>query len=463
MPYPPRAAAARTILSKCLALTADSEVVVVADETTYAMARLLADAAAELNCRPVLLFFSQALQASLPLDSPGEVVKAALREAAATILCTNGSAACLSFRDRIRRAAWGHGRKVAHMPGATWHTFLIAHTDYARITRACEGLALALAKGNEIVIRSRDHAGGEHVLRAQLKSWERLPIVSDGIIRPGAWGNVPSGETYIAPIEGTAEGEIVINGSLPGMVLTAPQELVLEFRAGCLQHMRPEDSAAAHHLLKTQIQWARTRGDPNWANLAEIGLGTHPGIRRLTGSPLLDEKKYGSAHIALGDNIDMGGQVESVIHCDLVCLRPQVSVDGRRVLADGKIVLDEAEWREDYHTLEPPTAWRASTFIGATAVEADVDDQGCLRRYWDTSAGGLCSVPVGNAVTAPQAATVWRLIKENASPIPLPELYSQWCETSRAELERRDLERLVHLLASYGLVQLTIPDSEQEG
>ena len=54
---------------------------------------------------------------------------------------------------------------------------------------------------------------------ADIGGWDRLPVASDGIIRDGAWGNVPSGETYIAPMEGTAEGQVLINGSIPGLVL----------------------------------------------------------------------------------------------------------------------------------------------------------------------------------------------------------------------------------------------------
>ncbi|MBI4786510.1 MAG: aminopeptidase [Chloroflexi bacterium] len=463
MPNRQRAQAARTIIAKCLALAPDSEVALVSDETTWVMARLLADAAIESNCRPLLMFFSQAFQQNNAPDSLGESVKAALREVAATVLCVNGSAACLPFRDVIRRTAWGRGRKVAHMPGATWRSFLIADADYEQITRRCEGLALALAKGNEIVIQSFDRAHGEHILRAQLKSWERLPIISDGIIRPGAWGNVPSGETYIAPVEGTAEGEIVINGSLPGMILAPNHELVLEFHAGRLERVSPGNSRAARHLSKTQIEFATGRGDWNWSNLAEIGLGTHEGIRRLTGSPLLDEKKYGSVHIALGDNMDMGGLTESVIHCDMVCLRPKVWIDDRLIIANGKIVLDEADWREDYRALELPADWRADAFVKRTVIEADVDGEQRLRRYWDTSAGGMCSVPVGDDVAARHAATVWQIIKENGSAIQIPELFARWQESQGDSLDRRDLDRVVRVLEIYGLVQRTTIDGEQEG
>jgi hypothetical protein len=75
----------------------------------------------------------------------------------------------------------------------------------------------------------------------------------------------------------------------------------------------------------------------------------------------------------------------------------------------------------------------------------------------------MCSVPVGNDATARQAATVWRMIKENGPAIQLPKLFARWRETGGDGWDRRDLDRLVRLLETYGLVQLSAVDGEQEG
>ncbi|MCX7838027.1 MAG: aminopeptidase [Anaerolineae bacterium] len=440
--------AANAIITHCLALSPESELAIVSDETTLKIAELLAETASAYGCRPHLSYFPLALQKRLAHESLGESVRAALREVVATILCVSGDPECLAFRAQIRHAAWGRGRRVAHMPGINWRTLLMADTDYDLLTRRCTDLALALVKSRVIKIESFDRRGRAHILSAALSPWRRLPIISDGIIHDGAWGNVPSGETYVAPIEGTAEGEIVINGALPGRVLTPNEELVLRFEAGRMVQVFPPRSAAARHLLEAQLGYARTQGDANWNCLAEIGFGVNERVRRLTGTPLLDEKRYGSVHIALGSNRDMGGTLTSQVHCDMVCLRPTVLVDSKPILADGKIVLKQDDWREDYRTLTVPAAWNGQTRVMPTAVDGRIDAEGRLQRLWDTSSGRVCAVPVGNEESTRLAAQVWRTLRERES-VSLEDL----ARLARIA-DQHTLLQLVHLLKLYGLASL---------
>lgn len=435
--------AANAIITRCLALSPESELAIVTDETTIKIAELLAETADACGCQPYLLYFPIGLQKRYARQALGESVRVALRGVVATILCVNGKPECLAFRDQIRRAAWGRGRRVAHMPGINWHTLLMADTDYDLLTRRCTALALALVKGREIKIESFDRRGRAYTLTAALSPWRRLPIISDGIIPDGAWGNVPSGETYIAPIEGTAAGEIVINGALPARVLTPNEELVLRFEAGRMTRVTPQHSTAARHLLQAQLGYARTQGDANWNCLAEIGLGVNERVRTLTGTPLLDEKRYGSVHIALGDNRDMGGTLKSHVHCDMVCLRPTVLVDGKPILANGKIVLKEEEWREDHRAL--PVTWNLQTRVMPTVVDGRVDTEGRLQRLWDTSSGRVCAVPVGNEESARLAARVWRVLRERES-ISMGDL-----ARLVPGIDEHTLLQLAHLLELYGL------------
>lgn len=50
----------------------------------------------------------------------------------------------------------------------------------------------------------------------------------------GVYGNLPAGEVYIAPIEESAEGVLVIDKSLPGLVLSEPVRLVLRKGGWCI-------------------------------------------------------------------------------------------------------------------------------------------------------------------------------------------------------------------------------------
>lgn len=441
--------AAETVLTQCLDLPVGAEIVVFGDETTIDIASVLAEVAVKLKLEPVLTFFSTQMQMDLGDKELAPSLEVMLNDAAAALICLNSTPGCLPFRDNVRRTAWNAGCKVAHMPGINQHTLLLADVDYQVLSTHCEMLALALAKGQQIEIISWDHVGNEHRLYAPLRPWVRLPIISDGLIQAGSWGNVPSGETYIAPPEGLAQGSIVINGSLLDYRMGPDEEIVLRFREGHLIEWTPLNSPATRHLERTQIDFARSQGDQNWSNLAEIGLGTNPRVYELTGNPLLDEKKYGSVHIALGDNMDMGGEVESRIHCDLVCLSPRVLIDGKVVLDHGEIVLETRDWCEDYREIEPPATWHGDLRITCTATDTHVDEQGRLKRLWDTSSGRVCSVPVGDDETARLAAGIYQLIQSHGQAVTISELAHQ-----KRRVDLSQLLQLTFVLKLYNLVKV---------
>jgi leucyl aminopeptidase (aminopeptidase T) len=70
-------------------------------------------------------------------------------------------------------------------------------------------------------------------------------------------------------------------------------------------------------------------------NLAELGIGTNPNARQ-PDNVLEGEKIKGSVHIAIGDNIHMGGKVESDLHEDFVQPQADLYLDGVPVILQGK-------------------------------------------------------------------------------------------------------------------------------
>jgi leucyl aminopeptidase (aminopeptidase T) len=441
--------AAEKILHQCLALPTNADIVVFADETTIDTARVLTETALHLDLQPIMTYFSVQMQEFLGGRELPASLDTILKDSVAALICLNSSPRCLPFRDNVRKSAWNHGCKVAHMPGISKDTLLLANVDYQILSEQCEMLALALVKGHQIEIISEDHLGKQYRLVSSLQPWRRFPIISDGVIQKGSWGNVPSGETYIAPLEGTAEGQIVIDGSVPGYVIQPGEEIVLHFHHGNLTHWTPSDSPVIQHLVKTQFEYAKTKGDQRWVNLGEIGIGANPRVHSLTGNPLLDEKKYGSLHIALGDNQDMGGEVSSDIHCDMVCLRPKVLIDDKVILRDGRIVMVAKDWQDDYHSVQPPEHWNGDLKISRTATNFHIDWRGRLKRVWDTSAGRVCSVYVGDDETALKAATVYQKISQGGQRLSIQDLSYQI-----PPFDLYQLMQLSFLLSLYGLVTI---------
>jgi hypothetical protein len=151
------------------------------------------------------------------------------------------------------------------------------------------------------------------------------PVHPDpGVLRsPGAYGNLPAGEAFVAPLESSAEGKAVIDLSIGDILVDEP--VALTFRAGRV--VAVAGGAAAREL-------ARRVGQPDtnpgaWT-LGEFGIGTNPGVR-LRGRAPLDEKAAGTAHIALGSNTHFGGANEAETHYDCVISQPIIYLDGEKL------------------------------------------------------------------------------------------------------------------------------------
>jgi leucyl aminopeptidase (aminopeptidase T) len=212
------------------------------------------------------------------------------------------------------------------MPGITEDMFFHGPitADYNQVEALTKKVTAILDPAKSAELRS---GGGSSVLRMSLEG--RKGIVSSGVYRNrGESGNLPSGESYIAPVEGSAEGEALIDGSFVGLgILASP--LKLFFEKG---QMVKAEGPDAERLLKML-------GDnPLARNLAELGIGTN-NKARVTGVILEDEKIYGTVHIALGSNDTFGGAVAAGIHVDGIITRPELLVDGQIIVSGGKVLV----------------------------------------------------------------------------------------------------------------------------
>lgn len=157
-----------------------------------------------------------------------------------------------------------------------------------------------------------------------------------GVIRGhGVFGNLPAGEVYVAPLEDSAEGVLVIDKSLPGFPLSEPVRLV--FEKGRVTHI--EGGEGAKHLEEL-IAKAERKENGEWSRvIGELGIGTNPKAR-LQGNLMTDEKVAGTIHIAIGRNILFGGENLAPIHEDGVVSQPTMWVDGELLIDGGQYLLN---------------------------------------------------------------------------------------------------------------------------
>jgi aminopeptidase len=150
----------------------------------------------------------------------------------------------------------------------------------------------------------------------------------DGLLtRPGSFGNLPAGEVYLAPLEGTSEGVMVLDYA-PMRKLAAPLELVV--KDGMVVEVRGDEP----HRQQLEAKFAESALN---RNIAELGIGTNDQAKR-PDNILEAEKILGTIHIALGDNSGFGGTVSTPFHEDYVFYEPTLTI----VMADGakKVLLD---------------------------------------------------------------------------------------------------------------------------
>ena len=145
--------------------------------------------------------------------------------------------------------------------------------------------------------------------------------------------NMPSGEIFTGPIEDTARGRL--RCTFP--VCRGGREV-----AGIA--LRWEGGRVIEASAETGLDYLMSMLDLDAGSrrLGELGIGLNYGISRFTGSILYDEKIGGTVHLALGQSYpETGGVNESALHWDLIVdLR-----DGGRVWADGRVVMEDGQWR----------------------------------------------------------------------------------------------------------------------
>ena len=151
------------------------------------------------------------------------------------------------------------------------------------------------------------------------------------LFKPGDFGNLPAGEVYVAPVEGSAEGKLVFDGSIASVGLLR-KPVTVAVKNGYATQITGGREATKFDGLLGAVQKKEAY------NIAELGVGCNP-KGRLIGIILEDEKIYGTVHVALGDNSTFGGSVQAGIHLDGIMLKPTVFLDDRIVIKDGAWVI----------------------------------------------------------------------------------------------------------------------------
>lgn len=306
----------RIVVEDCMAINKNETVLILTDDNKIEIGNSLYEEAKKFSKEAVLMVMKPRKVSG---EEPPDVVAAAMKNFDVIICPTSTSITHTNAKINAVKA----GARLASMPGITEDMFRegAITADYKVVEKLTLKFTnmLTIAKTAKII-------NGDYTLEMSLEGRNGVP--STGIYKnPGEAGNLPSGEAYIAPLEGTANGTMMIDGSMVGVgILNSP--LYVKVSNGKITEIIGEDKDKVSILLENDMN----------ATLGELGIGTNPAAR-LTGVILEDEKIYGTVHIAFGTNTSFGGTNKANCHLDGVILKPTLYLDDILVLENGDFVI----------------------------------------------------------------------------------------------------------------------------
>jgi leucyl aminopeptidase (aminopeptidase T) len=308
--------AIRTVVRECLAVSSGERVLVVSDSFAGRLAELFCEAAEAVGAEARTMEIAATERDG---QEPPEEVAEAMASVDVVIAPTRRSLSHTQARQRATAA----GVRIATLPGVTEDVLARAMSADPREVGRLAGMT-----AKRLTDASEAHIACDRGSDLTLSLEGRKGQVDDGRLdSPGAFGNLPCGEGYIAPLEDRGDGRLVVDGAIAGFgVLEEPVELKVE--GGRLTEASGE---VGRGLMETLAA-----GDGE--TVAELGVGTN-GRARPSGNVLEDEKILGSVHVAFGSSAAIGGAVQASVHIDCVVLKPELRLDGEPATRGGRLLI----------------------------------------------------------------------------------------------------------------------------
>jgi len=309
---------AGVVLNKCLGLKNNENLLIVTDSGLKDIAKIFLEAAKKVTNKTKLI--------KIPIpkvhgtEPSNEIAKEMLKYAAELLITTKS----LSHTN-ARINACKKGARIVTMPGITKE--ILERTidiDYNKLMKVHEKLGNIIDGGKEVKIKTIIGTN----LTFSIRGRRAFGGDSGLFTKKGSFGNLPIGEIFVAPVEGTANGAYVVDASFAGIgKLKSPIKIYV--KNGRAVKIYGEKADVLNELLDSAGKDAR--------NIAEFGIGTNEKAK-ITGNILEDEKVIGTCHIALGNNVGFGGKTSVQLHLDGIIKNTTIFVDENKIIDKGKFL-----------------------------------------------------------------------------------------------------------------------------
>lgn len=312
---------ARKVLDECVGLKEGETVYIVTDMVKEGIGQALAAAAVERGAEVVLSVMKPRKRAG---EEPPKVIAAGMKQADVVLIPVSYS---VTHTYAVREAA-EQGARLLVMTDFTEDMMIGGGIEgkFRELKPVCKAVAEAFEKGDRVHLTT---PGGTDL-------WfdiaGRRGNALYCVVEPGEFSTIPTVEANVSPLEGSANGIIVADASIPYLGIGVLDEPVTaEVKNGFITKITGGRQA---DILRKDLE---SHNDPNSFNIAELGVGLNPSCR-MCGIMLEDEGVVGTAHIGIGTNITLGGNTKASCHYDLLMWMPRIEVDGK-VIVDGDKVL----------------------------------------------------------------------------------------------------------------------------
>lgn len=327
---------AEQAVKNCVRLQEGEQVVIITDNGAAHIAKEISRHSETISPGKVQTFVMEEFgdrpdDGSRPLAFP-DVIGRELAEADVSFYCASGKKGELkSFRMPMLETVEANLKlRHAHMPGIdeTLMTTGMA-VDYAAVQDMCRKVYDIVAGAASITVTN---PAGTNITATFNPDWKW--IISDGLIKPDKWTNLPDGEVFTCA-KSIDKGVVVVDGSLgdffsPKYGLLEGTPVTMEISDSRVVSVTCENEALADEFREYMKQ------DENANRIGEFAIGTNIGLDKLVGN-LLQDEKFPGVHIAVGHGYPekTGSDWGSEAHCDAVLKNTTITVDGRKIMEDG--------------------------------------------------------------------------------------------------------------------------------
>jgi len=158
----------------------------------------------------------------------------------------------------------------------------------------------------------------------------------NGVVKDGRGYSSASIEVYV-PIEETKTvGTMIIDGSL-GYIGKNQLPIQMKIKNGNIVQIEENEDGIRLRKYIEDFQ------DKRMFAATELGIGLNSYAKCLGNCYIEDESSYGTFHIGFGRNLALGGKHEANGHFDIVAMEPDIYVDNRMIMQEGKIIIPEPQ------------------------------------------------------------------------------------------------------------------------